>query len=269
MQYFTALQILSQKDRSSLWITKLYLQSDHGFNVNGILLAFISLVKAERKFSCQAFSACPLPTYLICLPRAFLYHSAWFIVQTGWKMAEPQPQAYLAEVTFLVNDHNASGIYTTAFWKGNKWCSAVKQLFSCIKERWTVAIHFMTIKILLFGVKTSAAFILLDFVIYLALSDCLLETDVESDETDHSLLWDSEGQSSYFLIGRGNEACWSELGSDLYPTQMCLVSWYHRPHSRTICQGSCVSDHRPRKYTVPVLFHLRDGYLNELGKNTN
>lgn len=171
MQYFTALQILSQKDRSSSWITKLYLQYEHGFNVNGILLAFISLVKAERKFSCQAFSACPLPTYLTCLPHAFLYHSVWFIVQTGWKMTEPQPQACLAEVTFLVNDHNASGIYTTTFWKGNKWCSAVKQLFSCIKEGWTVAIHFMTIKILLFRVKTSAAFILLDFVIYLALSD--------------------------------------------------------------------------------------------------
>lgn len=129
IQYFTALQILSQKDISSLWIIKLYLPSDHGFNVDGILLAFISLVKAERKFSCQAFSACPLPTYLTCLPRALLYHSAWFILPTGWKMTEPQSQAFLAEVTFLVNDHNASGIYTTAFWKGNKWCSAVKQLF--------------------------------------------------------------------------------------------------------------------------------------------
>lgn len=44
-------------------------------------------------------------------------------------------------------------------------------LFSCIKEGWTVAIHYLTIKILLFRVKTSAAFILLDFAIYLALSD--------------------------------------------------------------------------------------------------
>lgn len=77
-------------------------------------MAFMSLDKAEGKLSCQTFSACPLPTYLSCLPHAPLYHTL-FIVQTGWKMTEPQPQACLDEVTFLVNDHNASGIYTTAF----------------------------------------------------------------------------------------------------------------------------------------------------------
>lgn len=70
MQYFKALQILFQKDRGRLWITKLYLQADHGFHVNGIFLAFVSLVKAERIFPCQAFSVCRLPTYLTCLPSA-------------------------------------------------------------------------------------------------------------------------------------------------------------------------------------------------------
>lgn len=39
-----------------------------------------------------------------------------------------------------------------------------------IKEEWMVAIHSLTIKMLLFRVKTSAAFILLDFAIYLVLS---------------------------------------------------------------------------------------------------
>lgn len=43
--------------------------------------------------------------------------------------------------------------------------------FSCIKERWTVAIHYLAIIIFLFRVKTSATFILLKFAVYLALSD--------------------------------------------------------------------------------------------------
>lgn len=135
MQYFTALQILSQKDRSSLWSTKLNLQSDQcNVNVNGILLAFISLVNAERKFSCQTFSACPLPTYLTCLPHAPLYHRSWFIVQTGWKMTEPQPHTGLAEVTFLVNDHSAGGIYMTAFEKAANDVVLSNNFFSCIKR---------------------------------------------------------------------------------------------------------------------------------------
>lgn len=234
-----------------------YLQSDHGFNVNGILSAFISLVKAERKFSFQLSQHALSPlSSLVCLMHPFITEPDSLCKLDGKWQSLSHKLAWL-KWHFLWMTIKQVAFTRQHFEKATNVLLS-NNFFSCIKKGWTVAIHFMTIKILLFRVKTSAAFILLDFCDLLspvwlsAFQKLMLKVMCL---THHSPLWDSERRFSYFLIGKGNEACWSELGSELYPTQMYLVCWSHRPESKTFCQGCCGPHHKLSKYTLPVLFH--------------
>lgn len=145
-------------------------------------MAFISLDKAERKVSCQAFSACPLPTYLSCLPRAPLYHTVYSLCKLDGKWQSLSHKLAWMKWHFLWMTIMQVAFTRQHFEKATNDVVLSNNFFPALKKDGQLPFTSWLSKY--FYLESKHLLLLSCLILWstkLRLIKCLLETDVESD----------------------------------------------------------------------------------------